>query len=267
MVGVDFGTCFHCLNGLLLDRVDLYDAGGVEDHIEDPPEHDIDLIVPVEHVLKPDDIRLVFHPNTGIPPQYYHFDDYCGTESTPDVSSLPQSPERGEGDMPWRPFSTKLDFEMAEVMLDAHMNAAQIKRMLALVHEVVRHPETFTLVNLKHLSDIWDVARKTRTEMVSNTFLGQILMTDLALQFSKKTIRVQYKDEELEYDVYLRPIWSWCLELLRDKGTVSQFVWDAQRLYRWTETRFERLIDEPWTADAWWNFQVILLLFLFTPLF
>jgi hypothetical protein len=77
----------------------------------------------------------------------------------------------------------------------------------------------------------------------------------------KKIISIEYKGEELQYDVYLRPLWSWCLELLRDKDIVSQFVWDAQRLFKWNETQFERFLDEPWTADAWWNFQVIFHLF------
>jgi hypothetical protein len=152
----------HSLNGRLLGLgVDLGDFSRIEDDVED---HDGDPIVPIEHDLEPDDIRLVFHPSTGISEQYHHFDDYCAMESTPDFSGPP--PKHGETDRPWRPFKTKLDFEIAEVMLDAHMNAAQTGRMLALIQDAIRHPETFTLVSLKHLSDIWDVARETRTEMV-----------------------------------------------------------------------------------------------------
>jgi hypothetical protein len=164
---------FYNLNdGFLGLGVDPGDVGGMEDHVEDLPEYDRDgdPIVPVEHDLEADDIRLVFHPSAGIPEQYHHFDDYCGMESTPDFSGPP--PTHGESDRPWRPFRTKLDFEIAEVMLDAHMNTAQTGRMLALIHDAVRCPETFTLVNLKHLSEIWDIARETRTEMVSNTTLG-----------------------------------------------------------------------------------------------
>jgi len=36
---------------------------------------------------------------------------------------------------------------------------------------------------------------------------------------------------------------------------VAEFSWDAQQLYKWDGTTFERFIDEPWTADAWWQFQ------------
>jgi hypothetical protein len=83
--------------------------------------------------LEQDDIKVVFHGSTGIPDQLYHFDDYCGTDSTvhsTDLhSSLASSPSPKDGLRPWHPFKTKLDFEIAEVMLDAHMNAAQCSRL------------------------------------------------------------------------------------------------------------------------------------------
>ena len=68
-------------------------------------------------------------------------------------------------------------------------------------------------------------------------------------------ISVKYKDESLEYDVYFRPLWSWCQELLQDHPLVAEFSWDAQQLYKWDSMAFERFIDKPWTADAWWQFQ------------
>lgn len=36
---------------------------------------------------------------------------------------------------------------------------------------------------------------------------------------------------------------------------MADFLWDAQRLYRWDGDRFEQFLDEPWTADNWWYFQ------------
>jgi len=62
----------------------------------------------------------------------------------------------------------------------------------------------------------------------------------------------------LEFDVHYRPLWDWCKELLLDTLTVSQFEWDAQRLYKYSDAKksFVRFYDEPWTADAWWEYQV-----------
>jgi hypothetical protein len=63
----------------------------------------------------------------------------------------------------------------------------------------------------------------------------------------------------LKFDVWARPLWSWACELMTDLHIVSQFHWDAERHYKHNEShqeRFERIIDEPWTADEWWKFQV-----------
>ena len=62
----------------------------------------------------------------------------------------------------------KLDFELAEVMLDAHMNAQQTEKLLALIHQVIQNPESFTLANLKDLSNVWEFARKVRTDKASS---------------------------------------------------------------------------------------------------
>jgi hypothetical protein len=61
----------------------------------------------------------------------------------------------------------------------------------------------------------------------------------IPVKFVKKTISIEYKDESLEYDVYLQPLWGWCQELLMDPDIVTEFSWDAQHLYRWTGDRFE----------------------------
>jgi len=49
--------------------------------------------------------------------------------------------------------------------------------------------------------------------------------------------------------------------MLQDPLLAPHFVWDAQRLYKHNGTRYERFIDEPWTADRWWRIQVCTLAF------
>lgn len=78
----------------------------------------------------------------------------------------------------------------------------------------------------------------------------------LLLQFQKKKINVEYKRETLEYDIWYRSLWDWCTELLLDKILITEFFWDAERLLKFNGALFERIIDEPWTADAWWDIQV-----------
>lgn len=56
--------------------------------------------------------------------------------------------------------------------------------------------------------------------------------------------------------MYARPIDQWCLELLDNLPIISQFHWDAERHYKYNGMRWVRFIDEPWTADEWWEVQV-----------
>lgn len=60
----------------------------------------------------------------------------------------------------------------------------------------------------------------------------------------------------MQYDIYFRPLWTWCRELLANEALIGEFTWDAQQIFKYNGEHFERFIDEPWTADAWWQFQV-----------
>ena len=67
---------------------------------------------------------------------------------------------------------------------------------------------------------------------------------------------IPYQNTELEFDVWTCSLEAWCRELLGDKDILPHFQWDAQRKYQYNGATFERIIDEPWTADAWWDIQV-----------
>jgi hypothetical protein len=58
------------------------------------------------------------------------------------------------------------------------------------------------------------------------------------------------------FDVYVRPLWDWALDLLDNSLLAPHFVWDAQRVFKHNGTCFERFYDEPWTGDQWWKIQV-----------
>jgi len=74
----------------------------------------------------------------------------------------------------------------------------------------------------------------------------------------KLPITVDYDGDLFPFDVYSRPLWDWCKELLMDRSIVSQFEWNAQRLWKYhgVNQKFVRFYDEPWTADDWWTYQV-----------
>jgi hypothetical protein len=75
-------------------------------------------------------------------------------------------------------------------------------------------------------------------------------------QFEKYTITVPLRDKDYSYDVHGRPLWDWALDLIRDPRLAPYFVWDAQRLYKYNGNSFVRFINEPWTANRFWEIQV-----------
>ncbi|KAG1878857.1 hypothetical protein F4604DRAFT_2000136 [Suillus subluteus] len=55
--------------------------------------------------------------------------------------------------------------------------------------------------------------------------------------------------------MHYRPLWDWVLDLLQDSRLAYHFVFDAQRLSKFNGEQFVHFIDEPWTADTFWNAQ------------
>ena len=49
---------------------------------------------------------------------------------------------------------------------------------------------------------------------------------------------------------------DWTLDLLSDQSLFHHFTWDAERLYKYDGESFVRFIDEPRTADRFWEIQV-----------
>ncbi|KAL4065043.1 hypothetical protein V8B97DRAFT_2025824 [Scleroderma yunnanense] len=75
--------------------------------------------------------------------------------------------------------------------------------------------------------------------------------------FTKDIISVQPADDpELEtFPVYHWSLWDWACDLLKDPHVGPNFVFDAQCLSKFDGTSFVHFIDEPWTANKFWNVQ------------
>lgn len=53
---------------------------------------------------------------------------------------------------------------------------------------------------------------------------------------------------------------EWAEEMLLDADLMHHFVWDAQRVSKFDSKSgsWIRIIDEPWTANRFWEIQVSL---------
>jgi len=64
---------------------------------------------------------------------------------------------------PWRPFSSREDFEFAELVHDAALTRAQTETLIALIQRCQNSPGPFTLRGYKDLKEAWDNASKLLT--------------------------------------------------------------------------------------------------------
>jgi hypothetical protein len=97
-----------------------------------------------------DDFRTEYHPSSGRPPILQRFEDYG--QHNPSIAVTP-SDER-----PWEPFRSRLDFEIAELALEAALNKKQTDRLLSLFDRCARQLDNFTLRNHADMSKLWDLA-------------------------------------------------------------------------------------------------------------
>ncbi|KZP29511.1 hypothetical protein FIBSPDRAFT_727366 [Athelia psychrophila] len=175
-----------------------------------PPEH-----IPTaaaERQRQIDDIRTKFHAHSQRPTTFTHFEDYGLPDQEGNAPFDPAS-------LPWSPFRTRIDFEIADLVHDLAMSKAQTDTFLSL------------------LPKKWD----------------ECITQHAPFQLSK--ITVVYRKQPRIYDVHHRPLWDWVLGLLNHPRLIKEFTWDAQRISKWDGSRWERLWHEPWTAGYWWELQ------------
>jgi len=197
-----------------------------------PGDNDETALPLAEPSIQINDIKTIYHQNSGREDEISHFSDY-NTKPSQQQSDWTDS-------KPWFPFQRRIDFEIAEFALKAALNHEQTDTLLSLFHRV-QSGETTTLNNHAHIKKTWRKA----SEVLALT------------SFQKTVLSVPYRNEELSFDFWYRPLWDWALDLLRDPLLAPHFVWDAQRLYKYNGHSWDRFYHEPWTAKAWWRAQVL----------
>ncbi|KAF9537471.1 hypothetical protein CPC08DRAFT_651734 [Agrocybe pediades] len=191
------------------------------------------------------DIKIEYHPHSKRRAEHLKAHQFRRPQKPANQASQgnkdsEKSAETSETATPWHPFRSRLDFEISDFVQGANLNSGQIERLLALMTECADNPTSFTLSGNQDLKNLWDLSR-TLTE-----------------GFSEHTYTCEYKGEDREYVVWSRSLWEWCTELLSDKHLIEKFHWDAEKvsvIFDQEAHTLERRIDEPWTADAWWDIQ------------
>ncbi|KAG1886896.1 uncharacterized protein F5891DRAFT_1200395 [Suillus fuscotomentosus] len=176
-----------------------------------------------------DDIRCEYHPSSGIPPEVHAFEDFKW-HPTP-LASIPPNKH------PWAPFKLRLEFELAELALEACLNNEQTDRLIRLCNRCTSRQEKFTFQTHKDIHDRWETASHRLTE------------------FTQDMISVLYDGTIREFDLHYRNLWEWATDLLCDPQLFPHMVFDAQCFSKFDGKTFVTFVDEPYTAEAFWNVQ------------
>ncbi|KAJ3832869.1 hypothetical protein F5878DRAFT_591241 [Lentinula raphanica] len=179
------------------------------------------------------DIKIEYHPSSGKPAKILHFHEY-GECRNHDHVPIPPDPA------PWKPWRSRVDFEVATLALESSMSEDQINKLINILQRVGQGSDNFTLKNNKEMQTMWDLA------------------AERSIKFQKAEIPVPFRDQEPEiFELHYRPAWDWLQELLRDTMLASQMEWDAQRMYRYdsVSNSWKRFIEEAWSANTWWKIQ------------
>lgn len=126
---------------------------------------------------------VVKHPKSQEAPRVYSFEDYYDPTDSDDCESDVNSPisadensaskanNTSESDtpnpnnseahdrLPWRPFRSRLDFELAEHMQGTNLNKGEIEALLGIINRIIETPHQFTITNFADLTKAWTLAR------------------------------------------------------------------------------------------------------------
>lgn len=126
----------------------------IEALLEHPLFPDADVPEHVDLMFQVDNIKLEYHPSSGITPEVYSFNDF---KCRPPTSSAPPNKR------PWAPFKSRLEFEVAELALEACLNNDQTDRLITLCNRCASQSEKFTFQNHKDIRERWDAVSHCTT--------------------------------------------------------------------------------------------------------
>ncbi|KAI9457934.1 hypothetical protein HD554DRAFT_2042222 [Boletus coccyginus] len=196
----------------------MHDVGGSAAHSASPRGSDVEVAA---------DFKTEYHPRSSHPPLFQSAEDF-GRLATSAVQPDEQ---------PWRPFKTEADLEFADVVIQAGLNASHVNALLGIILRVANKRASVTFKNEKELRLACDRAAQELTP------------------FTKLDVAAEYQKELKTFEVHVRSLWDWALDLLNNPLVAPDFVWDAQRLYRYDGEEYKRFYTEPWTGDHWWDIQ------------
>lgn len=106
-----------------------------------------------------DSFRVEYHPHSGKQPEMYKFHEFDRHHDAKDSFTPPPMDEQ-----PWRPaFRSRLEFEFAEVALEAALNRTHINKLISIMKDVRTGKGDFSFDSYEDLDKRWQNAYKKLT--------------------------------------------------------------------------------------------------------
>lgn len=175
-------------------------------------------------------IRISPHPNSGRPDQIISLDG--------DAEHRTEAPAPAQSDLPSHaPFRSLADFLFAEVAVKLRWSNSEVDDILGRLHGPWTAPNQSN-VSFRHHRDLEASLAAARKFVVP---------------FRTGTVAAEYKGQMREFTFPYRDPWEWIVMLLQDPTLALELhLFSCRKYFCDTENDIEeRLIDEPWTADAW----------------
>ncbi|KAI5822710.1 hypothetical protein K523DRAFT_317926 [Schizophyllum commune Tattone D] len=197
-----------------------------------PPPSPPPSEVPTSSLPKLGDVKIEYHPSSGKPPVIVPLQDLRREGDEPGGDRTPRSAE------PWVGFRTRLDYEISEFILQTRLNTEETKRLLKLV-KCAQDTRDFTIASIDDLNERWQLAAQA-------TLVPGYKTTEFTSEGEG------YKET---FEVHHTSLLDWARSLVTDPALKDHMVYDARRMFIHNGEKFERWVDEPYTADRLWNIQ------------
>lgn len=197
-----------------------------------------------------DDIKIKYHPNSNLREKIYRFEDY--------TRERPQA-EAPEPD-PWKPFKSRDDFELADIILQTGMKEKQVKTLLDIISRLRRDESDLSFQKYEDVKSGWEQASTLYPSVsLPSVIIIQLLYRSVYLQFEKKTISVPYHKETRQFDVFVRDLEQLIILQLQDPALAQLFQWDARQMFKWDGKDWVQFYEaEPIQGEILWKAQVVL---------
>ncbi|KAJ7132506.1 hypothetical protein C8R44DRAFT_611932 [Mycena epipterygia] len=204
----------------------------------DPPS-----AVPVQKFIGPllpgEYFKIIPHPHSPNPNVLI-----IPLGSSPEGKSARGNAGNDALDTAWFPFRTRADFELTEISVKGGLNSELTNNLL------------------KGVNKDWGAnGYKSHVTIQSAAEMQQTLASarKYGVGFKSASIVASYQGQNHEIKFEYCDPWEWITTLLNDPTLASTSMYHAVRKYYCessvAQTYQERVVDEPNTADAWWEFE------------